>query len=100
MFMEINAFTGGSAEGSLFDITGDSKIDADDLVKVKFKDALESLAPSGVEFFGNLHPPAILALPGRDPHEKKYMSSSTGRIESLHEKAPKLGVTYWMEIRY
>jgi type IV pilus assembly protein PilY1 len=100
MFMEINAFTGGSAEGSLFDITGDSRIDTDDLLQVNFKDTPENLAPSGMEFFGNIQPPAVLGLPGNSPHEKKYMSSSTGNIESLHEKAPKLGVTYWMEIRH
>ena len=100
MFMEINAFTGGSAGGSLFDITGDLKIDTDDLVKVNFNGTPETLAPSGMEFFGNIQPPAILGLPGNDPREKKYLSSSTGNIEMLHEKGPKLGVTYWMEVRY
>ena len=100
MFMEINAFTGGSAGGSLFDITGDLKIATDDLVNVNFNGTPENLAPSGLEFFGNIQPPAILGLPGNDQHEKKYLSSSTGNIELLHEKGPKLGVTYWMEIRY
>jgi type IV pilus assembly protein PilY1 len=100
MFMEINAFTGGSAGGSLFDITGDSAVNKDDLVDVNFNGSLEALAPSGMEFFGNIQPPAILGLPGSDPHEKKYLSSSTGNIEMLHEKGPKLGVTYWMEVRY
>jgi len=100
MFMEINAFTGGSAGGSLFDITGDLKVDTDDLVNVNFNDTPETLAPSGMEFFGNIQPPAILGLPGNDQREKKYLSSSTGNIEMLHEKGPKLGVTYWMEVRY
>jgi type IV pilus assembly protein PilY1 len=100
MFMEINAFTGGTAGGSLFDITDDLKIDSDDLVNVNFNGTPENLAPSGMEFFGNIQPPAILGLPGNDQREKKYMSSSTGNIELLHEKGPKLGVTYWMEVRY
>jgi hypothetical protein len=67
---------------------------------VNFNGTPENLAPSGLEFFGNIQPPAILGLPGNDQHEKKYLSSSTGNIELLHEKGPKLGVTYWMEIRY
>jgi Tfp pilus tip-associated adhesin PilY1 len=97
MFMEINAFTGGSAGGSLFDITGDLKIDEKDLVKVG---NLGDFAPSGMEFDGNIQPPAILGLPGKDEHEKKYLSSSSGNIELLHEKGHKLGVAYWMEIHY
>ena len=97
MFMEINAFTGGSAGGSLFDITGDLKIDEKDLIKVG---NIGDLPPSGMEFDGNIQPPAILGLPGQNEHEKKYLSSSKGNIELLHEKAHKLGVAYWMEIHY
>jgi type IV pilus assembly protein PilY1 len=100
MFMEINAFTGGTAGGSLFDINGDLKIDANDLVNVNINGTRENLAPSGLEFFGNIQPPAILGLPGSDQHEKKYLSSSTGKIELLHEKGQKLGVAYWMEVHY
>jgi Tfp pilus tip-associated adhesin PilY1 len=100
MFMEINAFTGGSADGSLFDITGDLQIDTHDLVNVNFNGTPEHLAPSGMEFLGNIQPPAILGLTGNASHEKKYLSSSTGTIELLHEKGHKLGVAYWMEIHY
>jgi type IV pilus assembly protein PilY1 len=100
MFMEINAFTGGTAGGSLFDITGDLQIDAHDIVKVTFNGTSQDLAPSGKEFLGNIQPPAILGLPGSDQREKKYLSSSTGNIEQLHEKGAKLGVAYWMEIHY
>jgi type IV pilus assembly protein PilY1 len=100
MFMEINAFTGGSAGGSLFDITGDLQIDTHDLVNVNFNGTPEDLAPSGMEFLGNIQPPAILGLTGNASHEKKYLSSSTGTIELLHEKGHKLGVAYWMEIHY
>ena len=100
MFMEINAFTGGSAGSSLFDITGDLDIDAHDHVEVTSNGTTERRAPSGLEFLGNIQTPAILGLPGRAAHEKKYLSSSTGTIELIHEKGPKLGVAYWMEIHY
>jgi hypothetical protein len=101
MFMEINAFTGGSVGGSLFDITDDRKIDTRDIVKVDFDgdSTPEELSPSGIEFSGNLLLPAFLRLNEGDV-ERKYLSSSTGQIETLTEKGPKLGVTYWMEVRY
>jgi type IV pilus assembly protein PilY1 len=103
MFMELDAFTGGSAGGSLFDITGDFKVDEKDVIKIVFNGdgRPKDTPPSGIEFMGNLLMPAILSLPGDDePIDRKYMSSSTGKIETLTEKGPKLGVTYWMEIRY
>ena len=89
--------------GSLFDITGDQKIDANDVVKVDFSGdgRAKDMPPSGIEFKGNLLMPAILRLPGEnDLTEVKYLSSSSGKIETLSEKSIKLGVTYWMEIRY
>jgi hypothetical protein len=74
------------------------------LVKIDFDEdgVSEELAPSGIEFMGNLQPPSILQIGNspKNPLEKKYLSSSTGRIEQLTEKGPKLGVTYWMEIHY
>ena len=100
MFMEINAFTGGSTGGSLFDITGDLKVDSQDLVDVTLNGTSQRLAPSGLQFIGNIQPPAILRLPGSDSLEKKYLGSSTGKIEQLQEIGAKLGVAYWMEIHY
>jgi Tfp pilus tip-associated adhesin PilY1 len=104
IFMEMNAFTGGTGEGALFDITGDRDINAKDLVRVDFDEdgSSEELAPSGIEFLGNLQPPLILQIGNqpKNPLEKKYMSSSTGRIEQLVERGPKIGVTYWMEVHY
>jgi type IV pilus assembly protein PilY1 len=104
IFMELNAFTGGTAGGALIDISGDREINALDLVKVDFDEdgTSEELAPSGIEFSGNLQVPSILQLGNnaKSPLEKKYMSSSTGRIEQLIEKGAKLGLTYWMEVHY
>lgn len=104
ILMEVNAFTGGNGSGASFDISGDRGINKKDLVKIDFDEdgASEELAPSGIEFPGNLQMPCILQFGDnpRMPLEKKFMSSSTGRIEQLIEKAPKLGVTYWMEVHY
>jgi Tfp pilus tip-associated adhesin PilY1 len=103
MFMELNAFTGGSVGGNLFDLTGDRKIDARDVIRLDFdgNGRAKNMNPSGIEFMGHLLMPAILRLPGEnDLIEKKYLSSSSGKIETLAEKSIKLGITYWMEIRY
>jgi hypothetical protein len=104
IFMELNAFTGGTVGGAVFDISGDRDINEKDIVKIDLDEngVTEELAPSGIEFMGNLQTPSILQLGNnpKNPLERKYMSSSTGRIEQLTEKAPKLGVTYWMEVHY
>ncbi|HSM90242.1 MAG TPA: hypothetical protein VLT56_09480, partial [Desulfobacterales bacterium] len=89
----------GSAGKSLFDINGDQLVDTKDLLNVNFNNTPEDLAPSGKDFFGNIQPPAILGLPNSQ-YEKKYLSSSSGTIELLHEIGHKLGVAYWMEIHY
>jgi type IV pilus assembly protein PilY1 len=95
MFMAINAFTGGYAGGSIFDINGDRKIDDKDLLSLT--GYTEKMAPSGVGFSGNIHTPAILRLPGSDG---MYLSSSSGEIALIHAKPPKLGVSYWMEMNF
>jgi type IV pilus assembly protein PilY1 len=104
IFMELNAFNGGAPTGSLFDISGDRVIDDRDLVRVDFDENghIEDFVPSGIEFMGNLQTPSILQIGNnpKNPLEKKYMSSSTGRIEQLTEKSLKLGVTHWMEVHY
>lgn len=104
IFMELNAFTGGTAGGAVFDVSGDRDINEKDMVKIDLDEngVTEELAPSGIEFIGNLQAPSILQLGNnsKNPLEMKYMSSSTGRIEQLTERAPKLGVTYWMEVHY
>jgi type IV pilus assembly protein PilY1 len=104
IFMELNAFTGGTAGSSLFDITGDRQVNEKDLVRIDLDGdgTREDLAPSGIELPGNLQPPVILGIGSNEDNslEKKYLSSSTGRIEQLTEKGTKLGVMYWMQIHH
>jgi hypothetical protein len=45
---------------------------------------------------GKLTPPAILRVPDTDK-ERKYFSSSRGKIVTVDEKAVTLGITYWQE---
>lgn len=101
IFMEINVFTGGRPEGGVLDITDDRRVDPSDVIRVDFDGdgVLEEVYPSGLEFGGNLQPPAILRL-GEGGVERKYLSSSSGTIEVITERGPRLGVTYWMEVRY
>ncbi|MEJ2724574.1 MAG: hypothetical protein P8175_08010, partial [Deltaproteobacteria bacterium] len=54
------------------------------------------VAPTGVQAEGRLQPPAILRVPDED-RERKYFSSSRGKIVTVDEKAVTVGVTYWME---
>ena len=52
--------------------------------------------PDGIQLEGMVQPPAILIL---NPEvEIKYMSSSTGAVHMIKEKAVRLGVTYWKEL--
>ncbi len=101
IFMEINAFTGGRLERGVLDITDDRRVDPADVIRVDFDGdgVLEEIYPSGLEFGGNLQPPAILRL-GEGGMERKYLSSSSGTIEVITERGPRLGVIYWMEVRY
>jgi type IV pilus assembly protein PilY1 len=81
VFMELNAFTGGSIGAIQFEIDG----------------KIVNVPPSGKKLAGLVQPPAIIKL--KDKTEKKYLSSSGGGIVEIKEKAAKTGVAYWMEIR-
>jgi len=59
-------------------------------------DKTNRVFPSGVKMQGNIQPPAILRL--NNLIEIKYLSSSTGAVYKLNEKAVRLGMTYWKEL--
>jgi type IV pilus assembly protein PilY1 len=102
MFMEINAFTGGSPVQAMFDINGDGKVDAGDLIEITVNGTIKKVPPTGVQFGGFLQTPAIMRLGPLNTAgtEIKYFSSSDGEIKTLAERAPKLGLTHWMEVRH
>jgi type IV pilus assembly protein PilY1 len=97
IFMELNAFTGGSIGAIQFDINDDGVVGEDDLVEVEIDGKTVKVPPSGKKLAGQVQPPAIIKLD--EKKEKKYLSSSGGGIVEISEKAAKTGVAYWMEIR-
>jgi hypothetical protein len=96
--MELNSFTGGTSGGAVFDINNDGKIDSGDLVTTHTEGEGGEIQefPDGLQFEGNVQPPAILIL--NDKIEVKYLSSSNGAVYMVREKAVRLGVTYWREL--
>jgi type IV pilus assembly protein PilY1 len=97
IFMELNAFTGGSIGSIQFDINDDGVINEKDLVEVEIDGEIVKVPPSGLKLTGQIQPPAIIKLD--EKREKKYMSSSGGGIVEVTEKAARTGIAYWMELR-
>jgi Tfp pilus tip-associated adhesin PilY1 len=96
VIMEMDACTGGQLTKPQFDINEDGIIDENDFVNIGTADDPVLVAPSGLKAAGKLQPPAILRVPN-SPKERKYFSSSRGKIVTVDEKAVTLGITYWQE---
>jgi type IV pilus assembly protein PilY1 len=96
VFMELNAFTGGSIGAIQFDINDDGVVDENDMVEVEIDGDTVKVPPSGLKLTGLVQPPAIIKLD--EEREKKYMSSSGGGIIAITEKTAKTGIAYWMEL--
>jgi Tfp pilus tip-associated adhesin PilY1 len=96
VFMELNAFTGGQLAGVNFDIHDDGGVGQDDYVAIEKDGETIYVPPSGIKLAGNIQPPAIVRL--NETIEKKYLSSSTGGIVEISERAAKTGIAYWMEM--
>ncbi|MGD2096139.1 MAG: PilC/PilY family type IV pilus protein [Desulfobacterales bacterium] len=97
VFMELNAFTGGTIGSIQFDLHEDGIVDEDDLVEVEINGKLTKLPASGKKLAGLVQSPAIIQL--NETIEKKYLSSSAGGIVEIAEKTAKTGIAYWLEIR-
>jgi type IV pilus assembly protein PilY1 len=96
--MEIDSVSGGHSGAIIFDINKDGVVDARDMVTIG-KDELGEdikIIPDGIKLVGNVLTPAIVIL--NDEIEVKYLSSSTGAVHMVKEKAVRLGVTYWKEL--
>jgi len=116
MFMELDAETGGNLSIVQLDVTGGGVLNEFDRVKVP--NTAEMIPPSGLLYRGKLQKPAILRInpafrflaiddnDGLDTltfgstgcGEKKYLSTSTGHIRTVCERAVSLGMGYWKEV--
>jgi hypothetical protein len=95
MFMELNAFSGGNLAQVQFDTNGDNLINPGDMIDISNNQGGILKIPSGVQIGGRIHMPAFQLL-GKQ-RERVYLSNSRGEIPQLVQRAPKLGVTYWMQ---
>jgi type IV pilus assembly protein PilY1 len=96
--MEIDAISGGHSGGIIFDINNDGVIDARDLVTIGKDEGGKDIKViiDGIKMVGKVNPPAIALLD--EEIEIKYLSSSSGAVHTVKEKAVRLGVTYWKEL--
>jgi Tfp pilus tip-associated adhesin PilY1 len=122
MFMEIDAFRGGNLSLIQFDVTGGGILNEFDKVNdpnAADPDTAALIPPSGLMFRGKLQRPAILRIdaafrrvaidddndgldklaPGSTGcGEEKYLSTSSGQIRTVCEKAVSLGIGHWKEV--
>lgn len=95
---ELNAANGSRPNKPVFDINKDGVIDSGDYVSIEDPDNPGTyilVAPPGIMRDGQLQPPAILKITGDD--EIKYMSSTSGALEAVRERASRTGSTFWRE---
>ena len=97
--LELDAFTGGRIERPVFDLDGDGDFDDGDMVTVLIDGQQVRVAPSGQmpDGAGLLSQPTILSAGDR---EFKFLSGSTGSIESVTERSSSdFGRHSWRELR-
>jgi hypothetical protein len=99
---ERNAETGGGFTSPIIDINEDGQVDEHDLVRIVDEngDVVDGVATDKA-FDGRLFNPTILTTEDDgdgEPEEKKFMSSSSGKVEVITEKAEKRGVYYWQQV--
>jgi type IV pilus assembly protein PilY1 len=97
--MELDAFTGARIERPVFDLDGDGLFNDADMITVTIDGKEIRVAPSGQlpPGIGLLSQPAILSAGDR---EFKFLSGSTGQIESVTERGSfDIGRHSWRELR-
>ncbi len=96
LVMELDACTGGSLPSAQFDINGDGKVDADDMINIGTEDDPVWVAPSAKLFQGLLQPPVILKKPGGG--DLKVLSDSSGGTQTIDEEGEGENFQYWQEL--
>jgi len=93
---EFSAESGARLTRPQFDINGDGVIDENDMINIGTDENPIWVVPTGIQMPGQIQPPAILIDPDTGL-EIKYLSSSSGTIEKVKEKAAMVGITHWRE---
>lgn len=88
--VEVNAQTGARMDSSVFDLNGDQKFDTSDYATVIIGGVPTLVAVSGLKStVGIIKTPAVVDT--GTGKEYKFLSGSSGSIQSLTEKAPCVG---------
>ena len=93
---EFSAESGARLTRPQFDINGDGVVDENDMINIGTDENPIWVVPTGIQLPGQIQPPAILIDPDTGL-EIKYLSSSSGTIEKVKEKAALVGITHWRE---
>ena len=100
MFMELDAFNGGNLALVQFDLNNDTSFNDNDKIDTdKDPNNIVLKIPSGILMDGQAQLPAFLRLD--NSRERLYISGTSGGGGGGGgpvQRAPKLGVTYWMQI--
>jgi hypothetical protein len=95
---ERDAETGGRYDEAIYDINGDGLVNDDDTVMLYESGEYDAIYFSDVSIDGLATSPIILEDSEDDGTEIKYISTSTGEIETVEEASETTGVYYWQQI--
>ncbi len=99
MLMEVDACHGGRNTYPWLDFDEDGKIDDNDLIEIGTDDQGEPIMapPTGIHFTAMMYSPVIL-IDLNTNTETMYMSTATGNVPMIRQKAEPHGMFFWQEV--
>ncbi|MGB0664879.1 MAG: pilus assembly protein [Pontibacterium sp.] len=101
--MELNVYTGGRLEESPFDVNGDDEINTADFITITVTNSDGSTSEVDVPVSGRKSTVGVVSTPAvisTGVNEIKYLSGSTGEIETVLESSgERLGRQSWIQIQ-